>query len=211
MRVHIGINCATKGDFIKKLKKIHTLFGRRVFLHIDIARKGFASINTAVDAGALKKINIQARTTAHVMLPLGLRVPRLFSFPASLLFFHRQYVRDWKAMAKKAARHGKKIGLALCVQDTLPAIPKNVGHVLILTVRPGRSEQLFSEKALPFIEKVKKTYPSKRLYVDGGITPFIAKKLARYEIQDIVSTSYVWNASDPREALQELARAGIKK
>lgn len=211
MRVYIGINCATKSDFIKKLKKVRALFGKKVFLHIDIARKGFASINTAVDTGALKSIGMQARTTAHIMLPVGLRVPRLFLFPASILFFHKQYVRDWGAMAKKAARYGKKIGLALCVQDDLPTIPKEIRHILILTVRPGRSEQLFSKKALPFIQKVKKVYPLKRVYVDGGITPSIAKKLAHYGIEDVVSTSYVWDASDPRRASQELARAGIKK
>lgn len=211
MRVHIGINCATKKDFVNKLKKAVVIFNKNTPFHIDVARKGFASINTVVDMATLRKNNLSARTSAHFMLPVAFRMPYLFSFPVSILFFHKQYVRDWNVAAKKAARYGKRVGLALCIHDAFPVVPDSVKDILVLTIHPGRSGQKFSQKALSFIQIIKKTYPSKRIYVDGGITPFVAKKLARYGIKDVISTSYIWNAPDPRVALQKLRAVGEKK
>lgn len=210
MRVYVGINCRTKKECKKKLSEVDNLFGRSSFLHIDIARKGFAQTTTALDIQALKEARGESRAIAHIMDPFFLE--EVFLLPAKGLFFHWQHITDWEHIIKKGIKYKKNIGMAIAIGDVIPkTIPRQIKEILVLAVPPGKSGQIFSKKTMAFIHQIKKIYPSKKIIVDGGINPTIVKQLVGEGVAGVVSASFIWNAKDRQKALRELTYAGRKK
>ena len=112
-------------------------------------------------------------------------------------------------------QYGIKCGLAIS-PDTdesclLPYLSK-IDMVLIMSVYPGKSGQVFIEDTIKKILRIKKMIVSKKvkvkLSVDGGVNDEIAKRLDFVDI--IVSGSYVTNSNDFEEAIETLRKNSSK-
>lgn len=106
-------------------------------------------------------------------------------------------------------QYGIKCGLAINpdtdVSILLPYLSK-IDMILIMSVYPGKSGQVFIEDTIKKILKVKKMIVSKKvkvkISVDGGVNDEIAKRLDFVDI--IVSGSYVTNSEDFNDAIETL-------
>jgi pentose-5-phosphate-3-epimerase/CBS domain-containing protein len=66
-----------------------------------------------------------------------------------------------------------------------------INHVLVMCSEPGVSGARFDERSYEVVERIRTTYPSLKVYVDGGISAGIAKKMGDLGVSLVVSGSYL--------------------
>lgn len=75
---------------------------------------------------------------------------------------------------------------------------------LLMTTTPGKSGGAFNEDTYSRIESFKQLYPSKPIYVDGGVNDKVASKLRKLEVDCSISGSYLLKAEEVGVALSKL-------
>ncbi len=73
-----------------------------------------------------------------------------------------------------------------------------------LAVTPGFSGQKFQENVLEKIRTLRARDPRVIIEVDGGITLDVARRVKEAGANVLVSSSYIWNSSNPKEAFRAL-------
>ncbi|MDO8467247.1 MAG: hypothetical protein Q7S83_03870 [bacterium] len=74
----------------------------------------------------------------------------------------------------------------------------------VLAVAPGWAGQKFGEEALKKIAWIREKIPNAIIEIDGGINPETARKCFEAGGSVLVSTSYIQNSPDPKEAYNSL-------
>jgi len=111
------------------------------------------------------------------------------------------------AMAAKAKEQGVSLGIALSLEVSPEDVKKLVplaDVVLLLAVSPGFSGQEFNESVLEKIRYLKKEFANVKIEIDGGVNPEVAKKCVEAGADMLVSGSYIFNAANIEEAIDEL-------
>lgn len=88
------------------------------------------------------------------------------------------------------------VGLAITPQTPLTAIQRHINqlnHVLVMCSEPGISGAQFDARCYGLLQAIRETYPSLKLYADGGIEANIAEKMNRLGVSLIVSGSFLAN------------------
>ncbi len=107
-------------------------------------------------------------------------------------------------------RCGWQVGLSLDLHTPASAIPDDLlpdlDIVQIMSVQAGEQGQKFNQNCLTILSDIQakiKTidYPPV-MSLDGGITPEIAQRLARQQVNLAVVGSGLWQSSDPAQAWQ---------
>ncbi len=75
---------------------------------------------------------------------------------------------------------------------------------LLMTTTPGESGGSFNEKTYQRVTEFKKKYPTKALYVDGGVNDLVAAKLRDLKVDCSISGSYLLKAEELGVALSKL-------
>jgi len=75
----------------------------------------------------------------------------------------------------------------------------NPDFVLIMAAEAGRSGGTFDFKTLEKIHRLRDTFPSLRIHVDGGIDDLAAASLKGLDVQLLVSGSFIHSGSEARE------------
>ncbi len=106
---------------------------------------------------------------------------------------------------------GMKAGITLCPStpvSTLEDIIGEVDMVLLMSVEPGFGGQKFIEntieKTCRLRELIDRKQSRAKIQIDGGVNAMTAPRLAEAGADILVAGSYVFNASDPHEAINFL-------
>ena len=208
MRTVPVINCTNASCFKKKLADLAAFLPDTSPIHVDIAKKPFASIDTFPGYHIVKSYQHTYHFAAHCMVPMAaIMKGSWFGSAYEMLYFHYHAVHDWEKVVEKARVHHQKIGVVFDRGDLLKDIrmPKGVHYALVLAVHPGKAHQKFHAQAIRIITLLKKEYPHVTITVDGGITPEVARLVKTAGADMVVSSSYIWNAEQTQRAYNKLA------
>ncbi|MDP2703667.1 MAG: hypothetical protein Q8P01_00310 [bacterium] len=104
-------------------------------------------------------------------------------------------------------RQDVELGLVLNpetpVETVFPYLDK-IRFVQLLAVTPGFSGQKFQENVLEKIRTLRARDPHVIIEADGGITLDVAGRVKEAGANVLVSSSYIWNSSNSKEAFRTL-------
>ena len=110
---------------------------------------------------------------------------------------------------------GMKAGVTLNPStpiEVLNDIIQDVDMVLLMSVNPGFGGQLFIERTLDKVRRLKEMIRSRGLHtlieVDGGVQQVTAPRLVDAGVDVLVSGSYVFKSSQPEQTIHELRMLG---
>lgn len=205
MRVVIGIDEKNRKDFIERLKSARNIFPRNTWFHMDVADLTFSSFRPYFDISTIKKYSSRFNFEAHLMVS-GKKNTAYLKRPLKKIWVHVSTVKNWGSLLKEAKNKKISVGAAVDINEKkfIEKIPKNIKSIMVLAVVPGRSGQKFNRKALKLVSFLRKKYPHATIMVDGGMNPITAKLSKHKGADEILSTSYIWNDKNPKEAYCKL-------
>ncbi|MBE7082249.1 MAG: ribulose-phosphate 3-epimerase [Clostridiales bacterium] len=205
--------CKDKDDLLVYVKRLNNIAD---YVHCDVMHENFVG-HTTINERDVKDIYL------HTLLPLDVHlmvneplklVEKYIKAGAKFVTVHFEAFKNKKDLIKclkKINSLGALAGLAIKPNTEVGEILEflaNVELVLVMSVEPGKSGQLFKESTYSKIKKLKQireSYGARfKIEVDGGIVPEISKKLSIYGADIVVSGSYVFNAIDKQQAIEEL-------
>ncbi|ALV23198.1 hypothetical protein ASO20_00715 [Mycoplasma sp. (ex Biomphalaria glabrata)] len=127
-----------------------------------------------------------------------------------MFHFESLYYREIKPFITDIKAKGIKPGIVINPKTNIEQIyeylPK-ISSIMVMSVEPGYGGQPFQESTYARVEKIAKYREAKSLefeiIVDGGINPTNAKELKKLGANTFVVGSYIWKASNYKDALME--------
>jgi len=207
VKVLVAINAKDKNDFLNQLKASREIFLPKTKFHIDVSDGKFSQTKSYFDFGVLKKYHPYFNFEAHLMTEAQ-TIKKYLKKPLKKIWVHISAVRDWSSLMKVARIKKISMGVVLGVGEEKykNKIPSDIKSILVLAVNPGPAGQKFNSKTFKLIDFLRKNYPHAKISVDGGINRQIAEKLKKYQVDSVVSFSYIWKSKNPLKAYQELVK-----
>jgi ribulose-phosphate 3-epimerase len=211
MKVIPVINCPDMACVQKKIEIAKTFLPVGELLHLDVTDGSFAAHKTWNDP--LGWVSLKS--------PFALEVHFMVDHP-------EEYVDDWLASGVRrvivhveslttqalhviladAERYGAEVVLSSrpeSVLDEIEPYMKQFHAFQVLAVSPGAAGQKF----LPFAEEkirfLREEMPNATIEVDGGMNPETVRFVKSIGADSIVSSSYIFDAVDPKKAYEELS------
>jgi ribulose-phosphate 3-epimerase len=91
------------------------------------------------------------------------------------------------------------------ISNVINYLPMTKG-VLLMGVHPGKEHQSFIPGVYKKISQLRKSNKKIPIQVDGGVNERVAKKLARLNVNNINSGSYISTSEKPREIYNKLIK-----
>jgi ribulose-phosphate 3-epimerase len=138
------------------------------------------------------------------------RIEEFLELHASNITFHAEAITepdDRLALIAAIRDGGATAGIALNPSTPLDAVKDLLGAIdllLIMTVEPGFSGQKFLPETLEKVRSARASHPDLAIQVDGGIDAQTAVECVRAGATNLVSASYIFGASNRREAINRL-------
>lgn len=214
LKVAPSTDPAPKGEeLVSYVKKLN---GLADFIHCDVMKMPFVAKNS-IDEKDVREIylNTLMPLDVHLMVaePIKL-IKKYIEAGAQIVTVHfeafadkRDLIKTLKMIAENNALAGISINPDTEVMEIMPYLAY-VDLVLVMSVEPGRSGQIFKENTYLKVRKLKQIredYGARYfIEVDGGINPEISRKLKTNGADIIVSGSYVYNSDDYAKAIDEL-------
>ncbi|MCC6240115.1 MAG: ribulose-phosphate 3-epimerase [Phycisphaerales bacterium] len=198
-------------DFSKLGSEIDdVLAGGADFLHLDVLDAHFAP-NLSFGPPVIRCIRPVTRAffDAHLMIAEPLRwAPAMVKAGAQNITFHVEVADDPARFAREIRQLGCRVGIALSpstpVQAILPALDE-VDVVLVMSVVPGFSGQVFMPEVLGKCQEIKKRLrENQRMEIDGGINEQTIASAVAAGVDWFVTASAVFDEPDRRAALAKL-------
>ena len=123
------------------------------------------------------------------------------------IFVHYESIKDFELLRDKCRAAGVELGLAIGPHIPVEGLFEYKGRVsyfLILAVEPGISGQEFQDNQLEKIRVLREKIPNAKIEVDGGINIRNAFDIKQAGADVLVSSSYIWNSGNPKEAYEFL-------
>ena len=123
------------------------------------------------------------------------------------IFVHYESIKDFELLKDKCGAAGVELGLAIGPHIPVEGLFEYKGRVsyfLILAVEPGISGQEFQDNQLEKIRVLREKIPNAKIEVDGGINIHNAFDIKQAGADILVSSSYIWNSENPKEAYELL-------
>lgn len=186
------------------------------FLHVDIMDGHFVPNITIgpVVVGAIRN-----KTTLPMHIHLMIESPEDYIAPfassgADIISFHIEALgrvpntrlKRASALIKKIKRLSKRPAIALNPATPLShikSILEKIDWVLIMSVNPGFGGQEFIPAVLPKIFELRTIFNGD-IEVDGGINHLTAKEVIRKGANVLAAGSYLFKATDMKEAIRRL-------
>lgn len=214
LKVAPSTDPAPRGEeLISYVKKLN---GLADFIHCDVMMTPFVPRDT-IDEKDVREIylNTLMPLDVHLMVaePKKL-VKKYIDAGAQIVTVHfeafddkRDLIKTLKLITENNALAGISINPNTEVMEIMPYLAY-VDLVLVMSVDPGRSGQVFMENANLKVRKLKQIredYGARYfIEVDGGINPDISRRLKTNGADIVVSGSYVYNSDDYAKAIDEL-------
>jgi len=185
------------------------------WIHIDIADGKFVDNKTLLDPAPFKDLIAETKKDfeLHMMVKSPFTAAKKWAEAGFLrLIMHIENVSDEKVIkdtmyTMKRAHKDLQIGLAIDSETPVEAVfpyLQAVDNILVMTIKAGFSGQ---ELIPELLEKVR-ILRTKKYYlpisVDGGINDTNSQAVIAAGANRLISTSYLFNSKDIKEAVQTL-------
>ncbi len=178
--------------------------------HIDVADGKFTPICLCNNPKELKAVSckLNIKLEAHLMIinPDAVLGDWLET-GVKRLIIHAESAKDITGMKKQCEAAGVELALSVKPDTPIETLFKYqdwVKFILILTVSPGPSGQLFRMDQLGKIRALRSKMPNVKIEVDGGINLETAKLCKEVGADVIVTASYLFNSPNPKKAYKNL-------
>ena len=185
------------------------------WIHIDIADNRLVSNSSFLDPSPFKKLIQETgkKFELHMMIENPVSVSdEWVNAGFQRLLWHMEGIIKTSDVRLKIAEirgRGVEVGLAVDketpVESVLPYLD-DVDCVLIMTIQAGFSGQQFIPEMLDKARVIRERKPGLPIEVDGGINDETARMAVVAGATRLVSTSYIFNSGNIREAINRLQR-----
>ena len=185
------------------------------WIHIDIADNRLVSNSSFLDPSPFKKLIQETgkKFELHMMIENPVSVSdEWVNAGFQRLLWHMEGIKRTSDVRLKTAEirgRGVEVGLAVDketpVESVLPYLD-DVDCVLIMTIKAGFSGQQFIPEMLDKARVIRERKPGLPIEVDGGINDETARMAVVAGATRLVSTSYIFNSGNIREAINRLQR-----
>lgn len=181
------------------------------WVHIDVMDGHFVP-NITIGAPVVKSLRkvTNAVLDAHLMIENPEKyIPDFIQAGADVITFHIEAsqastLRCIEMIKEAKLLAGVSIKPKTSVKEIAPYI-KMLDMVLVMTVEPGFSGQIFMPKCAQKISEIKALAPNlKYIQVDGGINDKTAKTCKALGANCLVAGNYVFKAENKKFAIQNL-------
>ena len=181
------------------------------WVHIDVMDGHFVP-NITIGAPVVKSLRkiTDALLDVHLMIDDPLKyIPDFIQSGSDIITFH---IEASKAKTLKCINLIKEAGLTAGisikpktpVKEIVPYLDK-IDMVLVMTVEPGFSGQIFMPKAALKISEIKNIVPNiKFIQVDGGINDKTAKQCKNYGANCFVCGNYIFKSDNRKLAINKI-------
>ena len=185
------------------------------WIHIDIADHRLVPNSSFLDPSPFKKLIQETgkKFELHMMIENPVSVSdEWVNAGFQRLLWHMEGIIKTSDVRLKIAEirgRGVEVGLAVDketpVESVLPYLD-DVDCVLVMTIQAGFSGQQFIPEMLDKARVIRERKPGLPIEVDGGINYETAKLAVAAGATRLVSTSYIFNSGNIREAINRLQR-----
>jgi len=211
MMISLSINAPDRASAERLVARAALFLPSRAILHIDVGDGSYtpeASWGEPKDWVAMHALIPSAFLEVHFMtLDWEDRLIPWLEAGAKRVIVQIDLLRDAWHLADIANRYGASVMISIPPRvsaDYALAYQGIFREFQVLSVPPGRSGQAFDPAALAKIVILRAAFPDAILEVDGGVTPGVLRPAKAAGADIAVSASYVWNATDPKAAYDEL-------
>ena len=181
------------------------------WVHVDVMDGHFVP-NITIGAPVVKSLRkiTDALLDVHLMIDNPLKyIPDFIQAGSDIITFHIEASKSETskciALIKEA---GLKAGISIKpktpVKEIIPYLDK-IDMVLVMTVEPGFSGQIFMPKAALKISEIKNIAPNiKFIQVDGGINDKTAKQCKNYGANCFVCGNYIFKSDNRKLAINKI-------
>lgn len=201
-------------DFANLRKEIEMLNASQAdWIHLDIMDGMFVP-NISFGMPVCKAIRKYARKPMdyHLMIEKPERYIKDFrELGASVISVHLEASSHLHRTIQQIKKLGCKAGVAINPHTAvilLEPIIQEIDLVCLMSVDPGFSGQMFIESTFEKVKALKNLIESKNastlIEVDGGVNSANAIELVRLGADVLVAGSFVFNASNPHQVIENL-------
>ncbi len=170
------------------------------YLHVDIMDGKFVE-NKSFTFGEVKNLmsNSSKKLDVHLMVKDPVKYIEEYALlNTEYLTFHYETNKNVEELIEKIKEYGLKVGISIKpdtnITEIIPFLDK-LDLVLIMSVEPGKSGQVFKESILYKIEALRKIIDNRDLKtiinVDGGINEETSKLVCEKGADMVVSASFL--------------------
>ncbi|MDA3930146.1 MAG: ribulose-phosphate 3-epimerase [Prolixibacteraceae bacterium] len=183
------------------------------WIHYDVMDGVFVP-NISFGLPVLEQINTIAKKPLDVHLMITDPTPYIIPFKeagASIITVHYETCVHLNRTINLIKEQG--IMASVCLNphtpvDLLDEILPELDMVLLMSVNPGYGGQTFIESTYKKVKKLRRMIDSRGLKtlieVDGGVNHNTGKKLFEAGVNVLVSGSYLFKSSDPKQTISDL-------
>jgi len=203
----------TEEELLAYAKKLNSFAD---YIHCDVMNKNFVCKDT-INESDVRKIYLKTLLPLDVHLMVNepfKEVKKYVNAGAFIVTVHFEAFKNKKHFVKclKLIRKlGALAGVAINPETDVCEIMEYLSYadlVLLMSVKPGKSGQVFMESTyvkLKKLKQIKENYGANfEIEVDGGVNPEIARNLKIYGADIVVSGSYVYLSDDLQMAIDNL-------
>lgn len=180
------------------------------WVHIDVMDGHFVP-NITIGAPVVKSLRKVSSLLydAHLMIENPETYVKDFvDAGADLITIHQEAcVDNLDAVISLIKSYGVKAGVSIKPNtsvDEIQGVLSKIDLALVMSVEPGFGGQSFMVNSLDKISKIRELAPDLDIQVDGGINVQTAKLVVEAGANILVAGSYVYGASDIKEAIDSL-------
>jgi ribulose-phosphate 3-epimerase len=210
MKVIPVLNCPDVEDVRKKIEIARTFLAPGDFLHLDVTDGSFAAHRTWADPMQWVKLKSPFALEVHLMVDHPEEyADNWLAAGARRLIIHLEATtkQSMYEFISTADRYHAEVMISSrpeSVAEDFEPYFKRFNLFQVLAVRPGAAGQEF----LPFVDEkvrfLREELPDATIEVDGGMNPGTARRVKAVGADTIVSSSYIFDAADPKTAYEEL-------
>ena len=211
MNISLVINCPDQTCVERKIAVAKKFLHAGDWVHIDITDGIFSTHTTWNDPATWAGMGIPFDLEVHLMVAHP--EDRITSWCAAGA---KRIIVHVETMAPESARNilaicrekGAEAMLASSPETPIEALKSYLGlfsDFFVLAVRPGPAGQSFNPSVLEKIKFLKRE-GAIMIEVDGGMNPETVKLVKDAGANIVASGAYIFNASDPKKAYEELKK-----
>ncbi len=171
---------------------------------IDVSDGRFGTAPTGVTPALLASISTKLKYEIHLMTEEPERDIEMWLMEGvRRIIFHLESASNPILLRKLCGEYQVEAGLAVQAatsEEFIYPFLAQFGFWQVLAVLPGKSSQVFEERALQKIKFLREKAPSVIIEVDGGVNLEVAKKVKEAGANLVASASFIFDDPDPAGA-----------
>jgi ribulose-phosphate 3-epimerase len=210
MKVIPVINCPDIGSVQKRIEVAKTFLAEGDMVHLDVTDGSFATHKTWGDALQWGTLKCPFALEVHLMVDHPEEyVDNWLAAGARRLIVHSESLNphSMHEILSTAERYTAEVMLSSkpeSMAEDMEIYLKHFNSFQVLAVQPGAAGQKFLSFVTEKVRLIREELPDVIIEVDGGMNPETARQVKEVGADTIVSSSYIFDAADPKKAYEEL-------